>query len=128
MDPIADFINRIKNASAAGLASTNVPSSKMAAAIAEILKKKGFIKSFTLPKTTQKTIEVEIAYKEGGEPQVLGARRVSKLSRRVYRKAKDLRPIRRGFGTAILSTPKGLMTDIEARKAKLGGEVLFEIW
>ena len=65
---------------------------------------------------------------EDGKPKIEQARRISKLSRRVYEKSANLRPVRRGYGIAIISTPKGILTDAEARKARVGGEVLFKIW
>jgi len=128
MDSIGDFINRIKTSGNAGLASTTVPYSKVVEAIANVLVKHGYIKSVSKSgKKAIKTLDIEIAYKDK-KPKIIDAKRVSKLSRRVYEKAKDIKPIRHGHGVTILSTPEGILTDMEARKANLGGEVLFKIW
>lgn len=128
MDTIANFITMLKNAGAAGKETVAVPASNINSAIAELLKKHGYIKSFSKKnKKTFKTLEIEVAY-EGDKPKVKGAQRVSKLSRRVYEKAKDIKPFRHGYGMAVLSTPKGVMADKEAREAGVGGEILFKIW
>lgn len=128
MDPIGDFINRIKTASATGLASITVPYSKIIGDIADVLVKNGFLKSAAQKgKGIVKSLEAELVYTESG-PRIAGAERVSKLSRRVYQKSKDSRPVLRGRGIAVLSTPKGILTDAEARKANVGGEVLFKMW
>lgn len=128
MDHISNLIIKIKNAGAVGHTTTVVPFNKMNEAILEKLKQRGYVKSYTKQgKSVAKTIEVELAY-EGGKPKVADARRVSKLSKRVYEKAANLRSVRRGYGLSLISTPKGILTDSEARKAKVGGEVLFQIW
>ena len=74
-----------------------------------------------------RTLEVELVYTDG-QPKIQNARRVSKLSRRVYEKSTNLKSVRRGYGLSIISTPKGILTDAEARKAHVGGEVLFQVW
>ena len=130
MDTISNFIIKIKNAGNAGLSSVVVPETKLTRAIAEVLEKHGYVKSVSkkaAKKGVGATLEVEIAY-EGDAPRISNVQRVSKLSRRVYEKAKDIRPVRNGFGSTILSTPKGIMTDRDAKKAGVGGEVLFKIW
>ncbi|MEK7390843.1 MAG: 30S ribosomal protein S8 [Patescibacteria group bacterium] len=128
MDPVSNLIIKIKNASAVGHPMVVVPYTKLNAAILEKLEKKGYIKSFSKQgKGVFKTIEVELVY-EDGKPKIEQARRVSKLSRRVYEKSANLRSVRRGYGIAIISTPKGILTDAEARKARVGGEILFQIW
>ena len=127
-DPIADLIIRIKNASKAGRPSLVMPYSRFKAAIAELLQKEGFIKSFSKRgKKVAKFLEIELAY-DGATPRVHEVKRVSRLSKRVYRKTKDIHSVRQGYGRLILSTPKGILTDKEARKEKIGGEALFEIW
>lgn len=127
-DPIGDLIIRIKNAGEARKETATVPFSKMKMAICEILEKEGFVKSCERKgKKTTKAIEIEIAY-EGSMPKIRGVKRVSKLSRRVYKKTTDLRPIKNGHGHLILSTPNGIKTDKEAKKELVGGEALFEIW
>ena|SRR3989344_3832743 len=128
MDPVSNLIIKIKNAGAVGHPTVTVPYTKLNAAILEKLEQKGYIKSFSKQgKNVSKTIEVELVY-EDGKPKIEQARRISKLSRRVYEKSANLRPVRRGYGIAIISTPKGILTDAEARKARVGGEVLFKIW
>lgn len=129
MDTIANFIIKLKNAGKAGLPTVSVPQSKVVAAIAVVLEKRGFVKSVTKKgKGVVKTLEIELAYGADGKPRIENVARISKLSRRMYEKAKDIRPVRQGFGTTILSTPKGIMTDYEAKKAGVGGEILFKIW
>jgi small subunit ribosomal protein S8 len=127
-DPIADMLVNIKNAGNAGKAFAVVPFSNMKEAIAAALFKHGYIASYAKKgKKVSKTLEVGIAY-EGKKPLVINAARVSKPSRRSYIKAADIRPIRNGYGLMILSTPKGIMTGDEARRAQVGGETLFKIW
>lgn len=129
MDPISDMLVRIKNASVARKESTVVPYSKLKFEIANVLLSEGYIKSFSVKgKKVRKHLEIEIAYREDGSPRVTGAERISKLSRRVYAGAKDLRPVKQGTGILMLSTPKGILTGNEARKQKVGGEVLFSIY
>lgn len=128
MDPIANFIIRLKNAGNAGLTTMSIPHSNINEAIAGVLLASGYIKSFEKKgKKVTKSLEIELAYEEG-KPKVTGVERISKLSRRVYGKAKDIRPIRYGYGMSVLSTPKGILRDIDAKKAGVGGEVLFKIW
>ena len=128
MDPISDMIVQIKNASAAGKESVVLPYSKLKLAILDVLMKEGFVKSFGKKgKKVVKFIEVILAY-ENGEPKIHEIQRISKSSRRVYQKAKDIRGVKNGFGVLILSTPKGIMSDKMARMEKLGGEALFKIW
>ena len=127
-DPIADMIVRIKNASDSKKESVVFPHSKIKLAILGSLEKHGFIKSFAKKgKKVAKWIEVVLAYDETGS-KITGVERVSKSSKRIYQKAKDIRSVRSGFGRLVLSTPKGIMTDKEAKEAKLGGEALFKIW
>ncbi len=128
MDPIADMIVQIKNASLSGKESVVFPYSKLKLAILDVLLKEGFIKSFGKKgKKVVKFIEVVLAYDENG-PKVSDISRISKTSKRVYQKAKELRPVKNGFGIAVISTSKGLMSDKMARVEKLGGEILFKIW
>ena len=128
MDSIANFIIQLKNAGNAGLPSVIVPHSKVVAAIATALEKYGYVKSVSVKgKGTIKSLEVEVAY-AADKPRITNVSRVSKLSRRVYGKAKDIRRVRSGFGLTMLSTPKGILSDMEAKKQRLGGEILFKIW
>ncbi|HLP86854.1 MAG TPA: 30S ribosomal protein S8 [Candidatus Paceibacterota bacterium] len=126
MDQIANMINMIKNASRVGHELIVVPHSKMKFLIAECLVKEGYLKSVT--KKTKKgfpVIELGLVYAEDGTPKVTGADRVSKSSCRVYKGVKD---IRKSYGLTLLSTPKGILTDQQARKEMVGGEVLFKLW
>jgi small subunit ribosomal protein S8 len=128
MDSIADLIVRIKNASDARKESVTVPHSKMKAAILEVLEKEGYVGGITKKgKKIHKSIEVGLVYDEFG-PRVKGVERVSKLSKRMYSGSKDLKRVMQGHGVLVLTTPKGIMTDSEARKQKVGGELLFKIW
>jgi len=126
MDQIANMINMIKNANSRGHEAVVVSHSKIKFSIAECLVKEGYLKSAT--KKTQKgfpVIELGLVYNEDGEPKVTGADRISKSSCRVYKGVKD---IKRSHGVTVLSTPKGILTDKEARKEMVGGEVLFKLW
>lgn len=127
-DPIGDMIVRIKNASDSKKESVVFPYSKLKAAIMEVLFKEGYVKSFSKKgKKIQKFIEAVLVY-ENGMPKIKGVDRVSKSSKRVYQKVADIRKVKSGMGSLILSTPKGIMTDKMAREAKTGGEALFKIW
>ncbi|HVS79530.1 MAG TPA: 30S ribosomal protein S8 [Candidatus Paceibacterota bacterium] len=127
-DPLADMITRIKNAGAAGNPLVTVPYSKMKMSIAELLQREGFVKSVSKKgKKIAKSIEIELIY-EDDEPKVRGAERISKFSKRVYARAKDLRPVKNGYGLLVLTTPAGIVSDKEAREKNVGGEALFKIW
>jgi small subunit ribosomal protein S8 len=127
-DPIADMIIRMKNAGDARKDTTSFPYSKIKHDICELLKKEGFVGTCTKKgKKTTTSIEVEILY-PGDEPRITGVRKISKPSRRIYQGSKDIRRVKNGFGMLVLTTPKGIMTGDEARKEKIGGEALFEIW
>ncbi len=128
MDGISDLIIRIKNASAVGKETVSMPYSKMKEAILEVLAKEGFVKDVVKKgKKIFKSIEVGLVYNEYG-PKVKGAERISHLSKRVYSGAKSLRKVMQGHGIMLVTTPKGVMTDAEARKQNVGGEPLFKIW
>lgn len=127
-DPIADMLISIKNAGNAGKSLAVVPFSNLKEEIAKVLFSNGFIASYAKKgKKVQKTLELGIAY-EGKAPRVADVARMSKPSRRFYMKSADLKPMKNGYGLMVLSTPKGIMTGDEARKAQVGGEVLFKIW
>lgn len=126
MDQIANMINMMKNASLRGHESIVVSHSKIKLSIAECLVKEGYLKDVT--KKTQKgfpVLELGLVYSEDGTPKITGAERVSKSSSRVYKGVKD---IKRSYGLTVLSTPKGILTDKQARKEMVGGEVLFKLW
>ncbi len=127
-DPISDMIVRLKNA---GLSQKDVvvfPYSKLKYEICVVLEKEGFIKSLTKKSKKSRALEVELNYGADSSPRIQDVKRISKPSRRVYMKSSELRPVKNGYGTLILSTPKGIVTDVLARKEKVGGEALFEIW
>ncbi|MEK7460443.1 MAG: 30S ribosomal protein S8 [Patescibacteria group bacterium] len=127
-DPIADMLISIKNAGNAGKDSATVPFSMIKESIASILFKNGYISSYAKKgKKIIKTLEIGIAY-DGKKPRVIQVARVSKPSCRSYIKASEIRPIKNGYGLMVVSTPKGLMTGDDAKKAQVGGEALFKIW
>lgn len=126
-DRIADLINRLKIASRSKLETTSVPATALVERILEALKKEGFITDFSKKGKKIKTLEVVLAY-EGGSPKIQDAIRVSKPSRRMYMGVADVAPVRQGYGRLIITTPKGIMSDVEARKERVGGEPLFKIW
>lgn len=128
-DPIADMLTRIRNAGSARHETVDIPNSKMKKAIAEILLEEGYIKSFQLiDDGTQGVIRVTLKYLPGKEKAIQGLRRVSKPGLRVYAGADELPQVLRGFGIAIISTSKGIMTDKKARAQHVGGEVLAFVW
>jgi small subunit ribosomal protein S8 len=128
-DPIADFLTRIRNASMAHFERVDVPSSKMKLGIAKLLKEEGYIKNYKLIKDKRQGIlRVYLKYDETNAPIIGGLERVSKPSCRVYVRHDRIPPVLSGFGTAILSTSKGVLTDREARKQKLGGEIVCKVW
>ena len=128
-DPIADMLTRIRNANSAKHKTVDVPSSKMKTAIAEILFKEGYIKSFELINNeTQGIIRITLKYDEKGVRVIDGIKRISKPGLRVYANKEELPRVLNGLGTAIISTSQGLKTDKEAREAGVGGEVLAYIW
>lgn len=128
-DPIGDFIIRIKNANAVKKESVSVPFSKIKLAISELLFNKGFVgKVSEKIKGKAKYLNIELLYTEDGKPIVSGTQRISKPSRRIYEKSKNIRPFKKGYGLSVFSTPKGIMADMDAKKENLGGEFLFNIW
>ncbi len=129
VDVTAELINNIKVSNLAKKATVTFPYSKMREALLTVLEKEGFIKSFAKKgKKVIKTIDVELAYEEDGKPRIQGVQLISKYSRRLYYKSKDVHSVRSGYGALILTTPKGILTDRQARKEKVGGEALFKIW
>ena len=128
-DPIADMLTRIRNANSAKHKTVDVPSSKMKTAIAEILFKEGYIKSFEIINNeNQGIIRITLKYDEKGTRVIDGIKRISKPGLRVYANKEELPRVLNGLGTAIISTSQGLKTDKEAREAGIGGEVLAYIW
>ena len=130
-DPIADMLTRIRNANTAKHDSVDIPSSKMKVSIAEILKKEGYIKDFEVVKDEKgfSTIHVSMKYgKDKNEKIISGLKRISKPGLRVYANTDELPKVLGGLGIAIISTNKGVLTDKEARKENVGGEVLAFVW
>ena len=128
-DPIADLLTRIRNASQARHATVDVPASNMKKAIAQILVEEGYVKSYTVTEDDkQGVITITLKYTETGAPVITGLRRVTKPGLRIYTSCEDMPKVMKGIGTAIISTPKGVMTDKKARKENVGGEVLAFVW
>ena len=128
-DPIADLLTRIRNASQARHATVDVPASNMKKAIAQILVEEGYVKSYTVAEDNkQGVITITLKYTETGASVITGLRRVSKPGLRIYTSCEDMPKVMKGIGTAIVSTPKGVMTDKKARKENVGGEVLAFVW
>ena len=128
-DPIADLLTRIRNASQARHATVDVPASNMKKAIAQILVEEGYVKSYTVTEDDkQGVITITLKYTETNAPVITGLRRVSKPGLRIYTSCEDMPKVMKGIGTAIVSTPKGVMTDKKARKENVGGEVLAFVW
>ncbi len=127
-DPIADMFTRIRNANQALHPETGMPSSKIKEEIARILAEEGFVDSYKVEDArVGKELTVRLRY-SGREPVLHGLRRVSKPGRRVYKGASEIPRVKGGIGVAIVSTSHGLMTDREARRRNIGGEILGEVW
>ena len=128
-DPIADMLTRIRNANQMRYKEVEVPASKIKLEIARILKETGFIEDFKIKKNkVQNDIILNLKYGQNKERVITGLKRISKPGLRVYAKAEELPRVLNGLGIAVISTSKGIMTDKEARKESLGGEVLAYIW
>jgi len=130
-DPIADMLTRIRNASRARHQKVLVPWSRVKENILKVLLEEGYIKEYKKAKASEgfgDELVVQLKFDRTNRPIISGMRRVSRPSRKVYVGAQSLEPIRRGLGINILSTPKGILVDREAQKAKVGGELLCSIW
>jgi small subunit ribosomal protein S8 len=128
-DPIADLLTRIRNASNAEHEKVDIPSSRLKVRIAELLKDEGFIKNFrVLDDSKQGTLRVYLKYGTGNEKMISGLVRVSTPGRRIYAAHDKIPAILGGMGVALVSTSRGVVTDREARKQKVGGEVLAYVW
>ena len=127
-DPIADMLTRIRNANSMRYKEVEVPASKIKNEIARILKEEGFISDYKIKKNNIQDILVLYLKYSGRERVITGLKRISKPGLRVYAKADEIPTVLSGLGIAIISTSKGMMTDRDARKASLGGEVLAYIW
>jgi small subunit ribosomal protein S8 len=128
-DPIADMLTRIRNAGKAKFNSVDVPGSKLKFDLAKVLKQEGYIRNFKMIKDSKQGIlRVYLKYNDKQEHTILQLERVSKPSRRVYKGSKEIKPVYNGMGVAILSTSKGIMSDKNARRENVGGEVLCNVW
>ena len=128
-DPIADMLIRIRNAAMVGHKQVMMPSSKMKVAIARILKEEGFIQNYQVTRDhPQPQLRIILKYDQERKPVITGLKRVSKPGRRIYVKRQEVPWVLRGMGIAILSTPRGVMTDRKARRLGVGGEVLCYVW
>jgi small subunit ribosomal protein S8 len=127
-DPIADMLTRIRNAQAVKKPEVILPFSKMKYAVAKILEKEGWVQKSEKVKNDFDKIKIELKYNEEKEPAIRSLKRISKPGRRVYAKSNELPHVLGNLGVAVISTSRGVMTNKEARKKKLGGEVLCEIY
>lgn len=125
-DPIADFLVRLQNASRVGHERVSMPFSRAKLAVAQVLFKEGYIGGVEHKKDTY-SLSVDLKY-TAGKPAIMGTKRLSKPSRRTYMGVRDIHQVKRGHGLLVLSTPAGILTDKEARRKRVGGEALFEIW
>ena len=127
-DPIGDMIARIKNAQVRNHKKVQLPSSKFKVKIAEVLKSEGYIIDYKVsPESNKSHLEISLKY-NSGNPVISSIQRVSKPGRRIFSRAESLPKINNGLGIAIISTPKGVMTDIDARKQKVGGEIICKVF
>ena len=128
-DPIADMLTRIRNANTAGHKTVDIPASNMKKSIAEILKNEGFINDYQVVQdNAQGTIKIDLKYGPGKEKTIYGIKKISKPGLRVYAKANEVPKVLGGLGIAIISTSKGVISDKEARKLGVGGEVICYVW
>jgi small subunit ribosomal protein S8 len=128
-DKISELIINIKNASMVNQKEVVIAHSNLKEKILELLKKEGYIADFKILKGdgVKKNLKITLEYSEKGESKIKDVRRVSKLSKRIYYGYKDILPVKYGYGTLVLSTPLGIVTDTTAKKEKVGGEALFKI-
>ena len=129
-DPIADMLTRVRNALAAGHEEVSVPANKIKVEIARILKEEGFINDYEVvgENAKEKAININLKYGPNKQKVITGLKRISKPGLKVYAKANAIPRVLNGLGVALISTSKGLMTDRDARKANLGGEVVAYVW
>ena len=127
-DRVGDFIIRLKNAGAIGNQQVEVAYSRHLEAIAKKLQQLGFVADVSASGNGKRVLSVTLAYDERGNHKIHDVKRVSKPGRRLYASARDAHGVKNGLGASILSTPKGILSDKEARKVRAGGETLFEVW
>ena len=130
MDPISDMLTRMRNAMHAKQKQVEIPYSKLKYEIAKVLMLEGYISNFqeAVNEGSEKKILIQLKYTENDKPVIFGLKRISKPSRRIYVKCDEIPKVIGGLGIAILSTPKGILTDREARNEQVGGEVLCQVW
>ena len=129
MDPIADMLTSIRNAQVLHKEALDIPFSNLKYEIAKVMERAGFLDKIEKEgRKVKRTIRVSLKYGEDKSPAISGLKRVSKPGQRIYKSFKDIKPVKSGFGIAVISTSKGLMTNKEARKQRLGGEVICEVW
>ena len=127
MDQIANMLIAIKNGGLVKKTTVTIPSSKLKVAILDLLKTEGYVKTYHVRGEIKPVIDVVLEYKKD-TPRIAGVSRVSKQSKRVYIGVKDITQVKYGHGMGVLTTPKGILTDKQARKEQVGGELLFTIW
>ncbi len=128
-DPIADLLTRVRNGYRARLPRVNVPPSRVKESICGILRDEGFVRGVSVETVAgRRTIVVDLSYDSQQRPAMLGARRISRPGRRVYSPVSGMPRVRSGLGVSILSTSSGVMTDAEASRKRIGGEILCEVW
>jgi small subunit ribosomal protein S8 len=127
-DPVADMLARIRNALLARHESVEIPFSQLKTRIAEILKQEGYISDFSVQNEFPASLRVQLKYGEGRQPAIVGMRRTSRPGRRVYVRHKQIPHVLNGMGISIISTSHGVVTDRDARKQSVGGEILCEVW
>lgn len=128
-DPIADMLTRLRNAARDEMPSVSMPHSAAKERLANVLKEEGFVRAVNVDRSKQFPIlQIALQYGKNGDCAIAHIERVSKPGRRIYRDVKGLRPVRRGLGSAIVSTSQGLMPDRECRKRNIGGEVVCILW
>ncbi len=128
-DPISDMLVQLKNAAKVQKPSVIIPHSKLKMAVAKILQREGYLAGLDRRgKKAKRVIICDLSYDESGQSRLHDTKRISKPSRRIYQKVSVIKPVKQGLGLTVISTPKGLLTDAEARREGVGGEVMFMIW
>ena len=128
-DPITDMFNRIRNAQAVLHPTVDVPFSNIKLRIAELLEEGGFVVGFKKRgRKGRRTLRIHLKYDNQKQGEIIGFKRISKPGQRIYEKSKEIKSVRNGYGMAIISTTKGLLTDKEARRLHIGGEVMAKVW
>src|SRR5262245_21398676 len=127
-DPVSDMLARIRNALLARHENVEMPHSTLKARIADILKNEGYINSYSVQNEWPATLKLQLKYGEGRQPAIVGMRRTSRPGRRVYVRHKAIPRVLNGMGISIISTSRGVVSDRDARKQSVGGEILCEVW